>query len=260
MSNYDIDVDTPKPEHTAFLDAQVVSILKAGPSRIWLQGSASRTGTAAHNMDLSRRRAENVANYLRSVGVADAQMNVDAVGAGLASTTLPENADDRAVSLLAAPLFTPPPPPPVPPVPTMPTATSFRIKAIGSLSAGEGLSAEVAFFHIWDPAHSISSIYGYSALSGGGSAMPVSVTLEGPWNDFMTSGLVAVNEFGGAARFTTGGAAWFTINYLNMMSMPRGTKTYPNPLRISTGFTVGLSVSTSIGSMTLQSSGPFTGP
>jgi hypothetical protein len=27
LSNYDIDVDLPKPEHTKFLDAQVVQIL-----------------------------------------------------------------------------------------------------------------------------------------------------------------------------------------------------------------------------------------
>ena len=165
------------------------------------------------------------------------------------------------MSLLAAPLFSPPPPRPDPPRPKpVPTVTSFQIKAIGAISVGEGGSVEQVFFHIWDKANSISSIYVYSGVSFGVSAWWASVTLEGPWNDCSTSGPVAVNEFGGPARFTTGGTAWSTLNYLNMMSMPRGTKTNPNPLKISTGFTVGAGGSTSLGEMILQQTGPFTGP
>jgi hypothetical protein len=84
--------------------------------------------------------------------------------------------------------------------------------------------------------------------------------LKGPWNDFETTGEVAVDEFGGAARFTTGGAGSYTLNYLNMMQMPRGTKTSPNPLELSTGVTVGIGLSTGVGGMFLQSTSPFHGP
>jgi hypothetical protein len=65
----------------------------------------------------------------------------------------------------------------------------------------------------------------------------------------------------GAARFTTGGAGNHTLNFLNIMSMPRGTATIPNPLSISTGFTVGIGGSTTIGA--LERTGPampFAGP
>ena len=93
------------------------------------KGRRAQPGRPAHNMDLSRRRADKVADHLRSCGVADEQMQVDAVGESLASTTVPENADDRAVSLLAAPLFSPPPPRPDPPRPKpVPTVTSFQSK------------------------------------------------------------------------------------------------------------------------------------
>jgi hypothetical protein len=263
LSNYDIDVDTPKPEHLVFLNSRVVPVLLGRRARIWLQGSASRTGTAAHNMALSERRAENVAKHLSSRGVPTSQMQIDWVGEGLATTGIPENADDRAVSLLAAPLIEPPKPTPLPPTPTpstTPTNTAFKISLLGGLSGGEALAVDQLFFQIWDEKNRIASIYVFSGLGKGAGALPLSVTLKGPWNDFRTTGPVAVNEFGGAARFTTGGVAWFTLNYLNMMAMPRGTRTNPNPLSLSTGFTVGAGGSTTVGTMILQFTGPFTGP
>src|SRR5678816_3606844 len=105
MSNYDIDVDTPKQEHIYFLDSRVVPLVSGRKARIWLQGSASSTGTAAHNLALSRRRAEKVARYLESRGIQSRQLQVDAVGEGLATLTPAENSDDRAVAILASPLF-----------------------------------------------------------------------------------------------------------------------------------------------------------
>jgi len=262
MSNYDIDVDTPKAEHLVFLDSRVLPVLLGRRARIWLQGSASRTGTAAHNMALSERRAENVAAYLSSRGVPTSQMQVDWVGEGLAAGGIPENADNRAVSLLAAPLAAPPTPKPPTPPPTQatPTNTSFKIRLLGGLSGGEAMTLDQLFFQIWDPPHQITGIYVFSGLGKGAGALPLSVTLQGPWNDFRTTGPVAVDEFGGAARFTTGGVAWFTVNYLNMMAMPRSTRTTPNPLSLSTGFTVGAGGSTTVGTMVLQFAGRFNGP
>ncbi len=111
LSNYDIDVDVPKREHTAFLDAQVLPILLGKSARVFLQGAASSTGSEAHNLELSRRRANNVAGYLQKRGVQASRIQIDAVGESLASLRTPENAQERAVSLLAAPLFQPPPAP-----------------------------------------------------------------------------------------------------------------------------------------------------
>ena len=63
MTNYDIDSDVLKPEHQAFLTTQVAPILAGRRARLFMQGSASATGTAAHNLALSRRRADNVASF-----------------------------------------------------------------------------------------------------------------------------------------------------------------------------------------------------
>jgi hypothetical protein len=144
MSNFDIDVDTPKAEHINFLNTRVLPLILSRRARIWLQGGASSTGTAAHNMALSRRRADSVARYLESRGVPGNQLQIDAVGEGFATTTPAENADDRAVSLLAAPLLAPPPPTPTPPsrpaaTPT-PTATAFRVRLVGASVAARGSS------------------------------------------------------------------------------------------------------------------------
>jgi hypothetical protein len=67
MSNYDIDVNVLKPEHATFLTTRVAPIFAGRRARLFMRGSASSTGTAAHNLALSRRRAENVATFLQSV-------------------------------------------------------------------------------------------------------------------------------------------------------------------------------------------------
>jgi hypothetical protein len=214
-------------------------------------------------MALSRRRAENVARYLESRGIQSRQLQIDAVGEGFATTHPAENADDRAVAILAARLFElPPQPAPRPPTPTTtPTATSFRLRMIGGIGAGARVVAvDRLYFEIWDPAHKLSSIYEYTGGGVGVSVRSVSATMKGPWNEFRTTGPVAVDEFHGATRFTTAGAGSYTLNYLNMMQMPRGTATNPNPLSISTGFTVGVGGSTTVGGMALMMTGPFSGP
>jgi hypothetical protein len=56
------------------------------------------------------------------------------------------------------------------------------------------------------------------------------------------------------------------VNYINFMNLPPGTQTIPNPLRLNTGFTIGIGGGTSVGSMKLELLGtsdgllPFKGP
>jgi hypothetical protein len=59
-----------------------------------------------------------------------------------------------------------------------------------------------------------------------------------------------VSEFEGAARFSSYGGLSLTWNYLNMMGLPPGIATVPNPLSINTGITIGLGASTSAGKLT----------
>lgn len=133
-----IDVDTPKSEHIAFLDSAIAPILAGKTARAWLQGSASSSGSDAHNLALSRRRAEKVAEHLKSRGVLASQLQIDAAGESLANARAGESSEDRAVAILAAPLFTPIQPPPRPPAPRPITATRFRLRMLGGLSGGLG--------------------------------------------------------------------------------------------------------------------------
>jgi hypothetical protein len=70
---------------------------------------------------------------------------------------------------------------------------------------------------------------------------------------------MSVNEFAGSARFATAGGGPWSINYFNMMGLPRAIATEPNPLKINTGITVGLGLSSTVGLLTLRSTGRLNG-
>jgi len=128
----------------------------------------------------------------------------------------------------------------------------FKLRMLAGLSASAGpAQTENLFFQIVDKDHGLTAFFHYGSLGLGKSAgLSLSGTMKGPWNDFLTSAPMEVSEFEGAARFTTAGAGPFTLNYLNMMGLPPGIATVPNPLSINTGFTIGLGVSTSVGKLT----------
>ena len=263
LSNYDVDGDAIKPEHRDFLDREVIPRLVGRSARAWLQGSASHSGEDDYNQRLSERRVDHVIDYLKSHGALDSQVNRAAVGESMATPGVNEAQEDRAVSILVAPLTAPPPPPPAP-APSIPTSTAFRIRMLGGLSVGTfGLQADQLYFQIWDHAHSLTSFYVYFAGGAGRSVrLPLSATLQGPWNDFTVTRAIRVNDFGGPARFTSGGSAWFTWNYLNMMGLPPGAATVPRSMRISTGFTMGIGAGTTVGDMRIvdPTPWPFSGP
>ncbi|CAG0963931.1 hypothetical protein METP1_00867 [Methanosarcinales archaeon] len=72
----------------------------AGLGRLELRGYASNEGDSAHNLDLSRRRAERVRSLLESAGIPGRQMT--AVGLG-ASTTMPGREWNRRVEICLTP-------------------------------------------------------------------------------------------------------------------------------------------------------------
>ena len=264
LVNFDIDGDAPKAEHKAFMDAQVVPLLHQSNSICILRGEASHTGSDAHNLDLSKRRANNVLSYLVSRGIPFNRVRVQFVGESLAGNFLGESANARGVSLLVmrtAPLPQPTPVPKPTPAPSK-TTTQFKLRMLGGLSSGIGVAQiEKLFFQIWAPSLSLTSFYEYSSVGLFKGRGPVlSATLAGPFNDFSTTSAIATTNFGGAARFTTTSAGPFSVNFLNMMGLPPGVATIPNPLKISTGFTMGIGMSSSLGNMLLGFTGPFTGP
>jgi hypothetical protein len=263
LANFDIDGDALKAEHKTFLDAQVVPILRTPDSICILRGEASQTGSDAHNLDLSRRRAQSVLSFLTSRGVPSSHVRVQFVGESLAGSFPGENADARAVSVLVARTAAVPVSNPEPkPEPEPKTTTKFKVRLLGGLSSSVFVAQiEKLFFQIWAPSLSLTTFYEYSSAGvGKGAGASISVTLKGPFNDFSTTSAIATTDFGGAARFTTSGVGPFSVNFLNMMGLPSGVATVPNPLKIDTGFTVGLGLSTSVGNMLRGFTGPFSGP
>jgi hypothetical protein len=263
LYNFDIDGSDPKAEHLVFLGKKVLPILLGRSARCWLQGSTSHSGSDAHNLKLSKERVDKVVAYFVSRGVDVRRLTASHVGESMASLKVNEAAGDRAVSLLCAPLITPPVrPDPVPEKPKV--STKFRIRELGGISGGVAfVGFDQLFFQIWDTTNNVTTFYSYEAGGVGKGVKggpPLSVTLQGPWNDFTVTHAMGVDEFGGAARFSTAGTMWWTFNYVNFMGLPRRTKTDPNPLEISTGFTVGVGASSSVGVMVRGPTYPFSGP
>ncbi len=67
LFNFDIDSSVLKSEHIAFLLQNVLPAAKASPGglRVVIGGSADRLGDAAHNVALSNRRIQAVADFLK---------------------------------------------------------------------------------------------------------------------------------------------------------------------------------------------------
>ena len=253
LYNFDIDGDSIKIEHRMFLQSKVVPLLQESRGHIWMQGSASRSGDNQHNMQLSRQRINNIAVVLRSVGIANSQMQLDAIGEEQAQAHAMEDEKDRAVALVVIPMAKDSPPPPrrIPPPP--PVNTQFKIRMLGALAGTAGpFQVENCFFQIADTKNKVTAFYTYSSEGVGAGLIPglsLSATMKGPWNNFTTNLAIRVSQFEGAARFTTGGVGSWTSNHLNMMGLPKGVSTVPAVLDIQTGFTVGIGASTSVGKL-----------
>jgi hypothetical protein len=186
LSNFDIDGYLLKPRHLGFMDTEVVPILLGNKARIWIQGMASHSGSDTHNMELSRKRANTVVTYLRSRWVHDSQMQVEAVGESMATAGITESPNDRAVALLAAPLFQISSSSHLVRAP-IPSNTSFKIRLHAALSGGVILAGDYLIFEIWDFTNRLTCFYHYGGGGGGVSARWLGATLVGPWNEFTTN-------------------------------------------------------------------------
>jgi len=157
--------------------------------------------------------------------------------------------------------------------PNSPTSTNFKIRMFGGISAGEGISADLLFFQIWDTKNNLAQKYTYfgqglglglSDLAGVAklatliSKLPsfarlatklasFSGTTSGPFNDFLTIKPVPVGIFAGPAHWTSGGGGPFTINILQVFFIAGEASGVQ--LSINTGFTVGVGVGSTFGFM-----------
>jgi len=256
LYNFDVDSEAVKQEHRTFLETKVAPLLQDDRGHIWLEGSASRSGSDPHNMVLSRKRVNSIAAVLRGAGILNRQMQLDAVGEQNAQAHRVEDETDRAVAIVVLPVAkdSPSPPKRIPAPPLV--STQFKVRLLGALAASAGpVQVENCFFQIADTKNNLTAFYVYSAGGVGKGLLPkvnLSATMKGPWNAFTTNSAIRVSQFDGAARFTTAGIGSWTTNHLNMMGLPTGVTTVPSVLSITTGFTIGFGGSTSIGVLTLK--------
>jgi OmpA family len=255
-----------KVKHASFLADNVVPLLEDNRGNIWMQGSASRIGSNAWNMELSQTRVGRVANFLSTRGIASEQMQLDAVGEELAAKHADEDDPrDRSVTLWVYPRFelNTPLPRRVPPRPLV--TRHFKIAMITGLSVfqatnirnflrgskikggklGGGLAIDGIIFMIWDWTNKISCLYLYFALGLGvglSFTPKVSATTHGPWNPFTTDKPISCWQFGRWARFTTAGVWSKSVNWITLET-PRGVSDIKS-LPINTGTTLGAGAST----------------
>ena len=107
LYNYDIDGDELKPEHKKFLRERIAEYLIKYGYHVWLHGHTSRSGDYAYNVGLSKRRAEGVGAYLKSLGTPDAQIQMEWDGPRSATPKVLEAEIDRSVSFHVQPGLTP---------------------------------------------------------------------------------------------------------------------------------------------------------
>ena len=104
---FDVDSTTLKPQFRTTLSEIANSMQQYPNSLIDVYGHTDSTGSESYNMDLSRRRAQTVANYLISQGVAASRIRSDGFGETLpiASNDTPEGrAANRRVEIKIVPI------------------------------------------------------------------------------------------------------------------------------------------------------------
>lgn len=77
---FDVDQTNLKPAAQSNLQNLASSLKKNSETNIMIIGHTDNTGTAAHNMDLSVRRADAVKNYITSNGIDAARLTTQGKG------------------------------------------------------------------------------------------------------------------------------------------------------------------------------------
>ncbi len=104
-----VDSTTISPSFQAALDKVAQSMVQYPNSLVDVYGHTDSTGSAAYNLDLSKRRADSVARYLISRGVSSARLQTKGMGEDypVADNTTPEGrALNRRVEIKITPVTT----------------------------------------------------------------------------------------------------------------------------------------------------------
>lgn len=100
---FDIDKADMKPAAKTDIDQLAVSLKNNPETNILIIGHTDNTGTAAHNMDLSKRRAESVKAYAVAAGVDPSRLSTQGKGDTepiADNTTVDGRAQNRRVEIV----------------------------------------------------------------------------------------------------------------------------------------------------------------
>lgn len=153
LYDFDIDGDTPKSAHIAYL-AEVREYLgkvkNIGSGRafvIWIKGYASRTGSQSHNYQLSAIREQAIEGRLRDLLEFNDYQNLAGLFTfrrdyiGFRDSPAGENPAFRAVRVTVS--RADPPPPPIQIVPEGSKSWSIRLVALASVSISPAAVADL---------------------------------------------------------------------------------------------------------------------
>lgn len=104
---FDVDKDAIKPAFRQTLNSVAIVLNRYQQTIVDVFGHTDSTGSAAHNMDLSQRRALSVANYLAQQGVDSRRFAVTGFGATrpiATNSTAEGRALNRRVEIQLSPL------------------------------------------------------------------------------------------------------------------------------------------------------------
>jgi outer membrane protein OmpA-like peptidoglycan-associated protein len=77
---FETNKDVIKPESFPFLDELATVLSKSKDWKLTIVGHTDNVGSDKFNLDLSKRRANSVKNYLTYKGIADASITTDGKG------------------------------------------------------------------------------------------------------------------------------------------------------------------------------------
>jgi hypothetical protein len=166
------------------------------------------------------------------------------------------------------------------PDPHSPRSIHFKVRCGGVISLGEGLAGDGVDLEVWDVENNLLQEFVYvgvgaalslsgigsmlkklgkivlKALKGIGSAP--TVTIPGPFTDFMTTKKVGVGIFAGPAHWTSLGTGPWSINIMQVYGV--GGDLSGVYMKVQTGITLGATIGSSFGFMVpVNDPTPFTG-
>lgn len=190
------------PAHEAWLDSDVQRVLKTMQFP-WVDilGYASRRGSAAANLQLSKQRVEatkaKISTYMRGIN-----FQIQA-GYGEEESGPDESNNDGYYRAVEVYVYATRPPPLKPPKPITVSYTDFEIRVVGGGSASLIGQADNYFFQIVDVTRKLTAFYFYTGVGIGISIPkipgPGSVTKTGPVTKFKTTGDAELHQFNSRA-------------------------------------------------------------